>query len=115
MLFKQMLKDFLHQREAQIKCLMWLVVNELVLIIYGKHCQMLRIKQLNQFMVHQDKVMLEILWQIFLKLKNLLGYKPQFTVREGLKITWDYFKNNKLIEYKKKIIGYIISSKRKVN
>lgn len=25
------------------------------------------------------------------KAENLLGYKPQFTVREGLKITWDYF------------------------
>ncbi|WP_033956565.1 SDR family oxidoreductase [Psychroserpens jangbogonensis] len=25
------------------------------------------------------------------KAQNLLGYKPQFTVREGLKITWDYF------------------------
>ena len=27
------------------------------------------------------------------KAEELLGYKPQFTVREGLKITWDYFKN----------------------
>ena len=27
------------------------------------------------------------------KAKNLLGYKPEFTVGEGLKITWDYFKN----------------------
>ncbi|WP_456439174.1 SDR family oxidoreductase [Psychroserpens sp.] len=26
------------------------------------------------------------------KAENLLGYKPQFTVREGLQITWDYFK-----------------------
>ncbi|MAX70382.1 MAG: LPS biosynthesis protein WbpP [Flavobacteriaceae bacterium] len=25
------------------------------------------------------------------KAENLLGYKPQYTVREGLKITWDYF------------------------
>lgn len=25
------------------------------------------------------------------KAEKLLGYKPQFTVREGLKITWDYF------------------------
>jgi UDP-N-acetylglucosamine 4-epimerase len=25
------------------------------------------------------------------KAKTLLGYQPQFTVREGLKITWDYF------------------------
>ncbi len=25
------------------------------------------------------------------KAEQLLGYKPQFTVREGLKITWDYF------------------------
>lgn len=25
------------------------------------------------------------------KAQKLLGYKPQFTVREGLKITWDYF------------------------
>ena len=25
------------------------------------------------------------------KAKTLLGYKPEFTVREGLKITWDYF------------------------
>ena len=26
------------------------------------------------------------------KAQNLLGYQPQFTVREGLKITWDWFK-----------------------
>ena len=26
------------------------------------------------------------------KAENLLGYKPQFTVKEGLQITWDYFK-----------------------
>jgi len=26
------------------------------------------------------------------KAENLLGYKPQYTVREGLKITWDRFK-----------------------
>jgi UDP-N-acetylglucosamine 4-epimerase len=25
------------------------------------------------------------------KAENLLGYKPKYTVREGLKITWDYF------------------------
>ncbi|WP_405569708.1 SDR family oxidoreductase [Winogradskyella sp. Asnod2-B02-A] len=25
------------------------------------------------------------------KAQNLLGYKPKYTVREGLKITWDYF------------------------
>lgn len=25
------------------------------------------------------------------KAEKLLGYKPQYTVREGLKITWDYF------------------------
>ena len=25
------------------------------------------------------------------KAENLLGYKPRYTVREGLKITWDYF------------------------
>ncbi|WP_431158325.1 SDR family oxidoreductase [Winogradskyella poriferorum] len=25
------------------------------------------------------------------KAEKLIGYKPQFTVREGLKITWDYF------------------------
>jgi UDP-N-acetylglucosamine 4-epimerase len=25
------------------------------------------------------------------KAQNLLGYEPQYTVREGLKITWDYF------------------------
>ncbi|WP_299522943.1 SDR family oxidoreductase [Winogradskyella sp.] len=25
------------------------------------------------------------------KAQNLLGYNPQFTVKEGLKITWDYF------------------------
>ena len=27
------------------------------------------------------------------KAKKLLGYKPEYSVREGLKITWDYFKN----------------------
>jgi UDP-N-acetylglucosamine 4-epimerase len=27
------------------------------------------------------------------KAQNLLGYNPQFTVREGLKITWDYFQD----------------------
>ncbi|MCB0383130.1 MAG: SDR family oxidoreductase [Psychroserpens sp.] len=27
------------------------------------------------------------------KAEKLLGYKPQFTVREGLQVTWDYFKN----------------------
>jgi UDP-N-acetylglucosamine 4-epimerase len=27
------------------------------------------------------------------KATSLLGYAPQFTVREGLKITWDYFKS----------------------
>ena len=27
------------------------------------------------------------------KAKNLLGYEPQYTVREGLKLTWDYFKS----------------------
>jgi UDP-N-acetylglucosamine 4-epimerase len=27
------------------------------------------------------------------KATSLLGYEPQFTVREGLKITWDYFKS----------------------
>lgn len=27
------------------------------------------------------------------KSKNLLSYEPKFTVGEGLKITWDYFKN----------------------
>jgi UDP-N-acetylglucosamine 4-epimerase len=27
------------------------------------------------------------------KAEKLLGYKPAFTVREGLKITWDYFSN----------------------
>ena len=26
------------------------------------------------------------------KAENLLGYKPQFTVKEGLQITWEYFK-----------------------
>jgi UDP-N-acetylglucosamine 4-epimerase len=26
------------------------------------------------------------------KAQNLLGYAPQFTVREGLKVTWDWFK-----------------------
>ncbi|WP_431135802.1 SDR family oxidoreductase [Psychroserpens mesophilus] len=26
------------------------------------------------------------------KAESLLGYKPQFTVKEGLQITWDYFK-----------------------
>ncbi|WP_298903209.1 SDR family oxidoreductase [uncultured Psychroserpens sp.] len=26
------------------------------------------------------------------KAKRLLGYEPQYTVREGLKLTWDYFK-----------------------
>ncbi len=25
------------------------------------------------------------------KAEKLLGYKPKYTVREGLKITWDYF------------------------
>ena len=25
------------------------------------------------------------------KAEKLLGYKPEYTVREGLKITWDYF------------------------
>ena len=27
------------------------------------------------------------------KAEKLLSYKPQYTVREGLKITWDYFRN----------------------
>ncbi|MDC3242876.1 SDR family oxidoreductase [Flavobacteriaceae bacterium] len=27
------------------------------------------------------------------KAQKLMGYQPQFTVREGLKITWDWFKN----------------------
>jgi len=27
------------------------------------------------------------------KAKKLMGYDPQFNVREGLKVTWDYFKN----------------------
>jgi UDP-N-acetylglucosamine 4-epimerase len=27
------------------------------------------------------------------KAENLLGYKPEYSVRDGLKITWDYFKN----------------------
>jgi UDP-N-acetylglucosamine 4-epimerase len=27
------------------------------------------------------------------KAQSLLGYEPQFTVREGLKVTWDCFKN----------------------
>ncbi len=26
------------------------------------------------------------------KAEELIGYKPQFTVKEGLKVTWDYFK-----------------------
>jgi UDP-N-acetylglucosamine 4-epimerase len=25
------------------------------------------------------------------KAETLLGYKPQYTVAEGLKVTWDYF------------------------
>ncbi|RLJ64385.1 UDP-N-acetylglucosamine 4-epimerase [Lacinutrix venerupis] len=28
------------------------------------------------------------------KAKELLDYHPQFSVKEGLKLTWDYFKNN---------------------
>jgi UDP-N-acetylglucosamine 4-epimerase len=28
------------------------------------------------------------------KAEKLLGYKPKFTVKEGLQITWDYFKNS---------------------
>ncbi|MGB1210696.1 MAG: SDR family oxidoreductase [Lacinutrix venerupis] len=28
------------------------------------------------------------------KAKELLDYQPQFSVKEGLKLTWDYFKNN---------------------
>ena len=28
------------------------------------------------------------------KAEKLLGYKPQFTVKQGLQITWDYFKNS---------------------
>ena len=27
------------------------------------------------------------------KAQKLMGYQPQFTVREGLRITWDWFKN----------------------
>jgi len=27
------------------------------------------------------------------KAEKLLGYKPEFNVRDGLKVTWDYFKN----------------------
>ncbi|OBX25960.1 UDP-N-acetylglucosamine 4-epimerase [Gelidibacter algens] len=30
------------------------------------------------------------------KAKNLLGYKPRYTVREGLKITWDWFERSTL-------------------
>ena len=26
------------------------------------------------------------------KAEQLLGYQPQYSVKEGLKITWDYFK-----------------------
>lgn len=29
------------------------------------------------------------------KAKKLLGYHPKFSVKEGLKVTWDYFKNNR--------------------
>ncbi|APY00739.1 SDR family oxidoreductase [Lacinutrix venerupis] len=28
------------------------------------------------------------------KAKEMLDYQPQFSVKEGLKLTWDYFKNN---------------------
>jgi UDP-N-acetylglucosamine 4-epimerase len=27
------------------------------------------------------------------KAQSLLGYEPQFTVRGGLKVTWEWFKN----------------------
>lgn len=27
------------------------------------------------------------------KAQKLMGYQPQFTVREGLRITWNWFKN----------------------